>query len=40
MKYLRCPKCKRLLLKYKYEGYFKIEIKCPKCKNFVVSEQK
>lgn len=32
----RCPKCKKLLFKGKYEGT--IEIKCSKCKNINIIE--
>nr|WP_151191838.1 Com family DNA-binding transcriptional regulator [Desulfotomaculum copahuensis] len=29
----RCPKCRKLLLKYSLRGSLRMIIKCPRCKN-------
>ena len=34
---IKCPKCNKLLLKIKLNGYLRYEIKCPRCKYQIVS---
>ncbi|HIG0360445.1 hypothetical protein [Clostridium botulinum] len=32
----RCPKCNKLLFKYKLHGHLSIEIKCNRCSSYSV----
>jgi phage FluMu protein Com len=34
----RCPKCNRLLFKYKLEGHLSIEITCTRCSSYLKYE--
>ncbi|NOW85580.1 Com family DNA-binding transcriptional regulator [Clostridium beijerinckii] len=38
MKDLRCPKCNKLILKYKLKGDFDVEFKCPRCDQISVTK--
>lgn len=34
MNEFRCPKCQKLLFKYKLKGELNLEIKCTRCRTF------
>lgn len=38
MKDLRCPKCSKLILKYKLKGESEVEFKCSRCNKLSVTK--